>query len=297
MDYGQPPSWRPDVDQNRAEAYRGTVRDALGGLRNLEQLLGSLRVGPRALASVLPDVCASCVPLAESIDGLAGLIATKLPGAEALAEEIRRLTHLRLEGFGSVLSSLEQQTLNAKHRLRLEEAVCETTRDVESVVELIDMLGEAGWGRVMPLRVSEVLREAFRSSDPPSSPQPAVRLVLINASEPGECIANPRALVLMLHHVARWSVARVPSMTPAVEVRQDARQSLELHVHAASASGEMRWAPGRRVLPMTGDAMAVAARAMAFDLQLAVEAGEALLGFPSATAPNPGPPRTAPQGG
>jgi hypothetical protein len=287
MDYGQPPSWRPDVDQIRAEAYRGTVRDALWGLRNLEQLLGSLRVGPRALTSVLPDVCASCVPLAESIDGLAGLISSKLPGAEPIAQEIRQLIHLRLEGFASVLAAIEQQTLNAKHRLRLEEAVSEATRDVESVVELIDMLGEAGWGRVMPLRVSEVLREAYRSSDPPSSLQPAVRLVLVNANEPGECIANPRALVLMLHHLARWSVAQVPSMVPAVELRQDTRQSLELHVHEASASGEARWAPGRRVLPLTGDALKAAAQAMHFDLQLGAERGEALLGFPPATAQVP----------
>lgn len=287
MDYGQPPSWRPDVDQSRAEAYRGTVRDALGGLRNLEQLLGSLRVGPRALTSVLPDVCASCVPLAESIDGLAGLIASKLPGAGAIAQDIRRLTHQRLDGFASVLSAIEQQTLNARHRLRLEEAVSEATRDVESIVEIIDMLGEAGWGRVMPLRLSEVLREAYRSSDPPSSSQPAVRLVLVNASEPGECLANPRALVLMLHHLARWSVTQVPSMTPAIEVRQDAAQSLVVHVHAASASGEVRWAPGRRVLPMTAKALEVAAHAMHVDLQLGTERGEALLGFPPMAAQTP----------
>lgn len=282
MDYGQPPSWRPDVDQSRVEAYRGTVRDALGGLRNLEQLLGSLRVGPRALTSVLPDVCSSCVPLAESIDGLGGLIVAKLPDAEATLTEVKRLTHLRLGAFESVLSSVEQQTLNAKHRLRLEEAVSETTRDVESIVELIDMLGEAAWGRVMPLRVSEVLREAYRSSDPPSSPQPAVRLVLVNASQPGECVANPRVLVHLLHHLARWSVGRVANMTPAVEIRAKQDHGLELLVHAADSSGEMRWAPGRRVLPMTDEALRVVARTMHLPFELSPETGEARMGFPSA---------------
>ena len=78
MEFGQPPSWRPDVDQFRAEVYRGTVRDALGGLRNLEQLLGSLRVGPRALLSVFPEFQACCAPLGDAITGLSIIISTQL---------------------------------------------------------------------------------------------------------------------------------------------------------------------------------------------------------------------------
>src|SRR5512145_1778705 len=105
MEYGQPPSWRPDVDHSRAEAYRGTVRDALGGLRNLEQLLQSLRVGPRALTSVLPDVLSSCPALAQAIDGLAALVVSKVADAEEVAAGLTRLVHGRLDSLASVVGS------------------------------------------------------------------------------------------------------------------------------------------------------------------------------------------------
>lgn len=281
MDFGQPPSWRPDVDQNRAEAYRGTVRDALGGLRNLEQLLGSLRVGPRALSSVLPDVSASCAPLAEAIDGLVAIITAKLPDAEVIAASLRQQTRERLNTLAGALAAVEQQSLNARNRLRLEEVVSSATRDIEASIELIDLLGEAVWGRTMQLQISEVVREAFRSSDPPGTTQPAVRLILKAAYQAGECIANPRGLVLMLHHLARWAIERVPTLTPMLQVTQTASERTELVIGRGSGTGEVRYAPGKRLLPMTELALQIAARTMGLGLQLNAETGEVRVEFPS----------------
>jgi hypothetical protein len=280
MEFGQPPSWRPDVDQSRAEAYRGTVRDALGGLRNLEQLLGSLRVGPRALSSVLPDVRSSCPALAEAIDGLAALVVSKLADAEHIAVGLRQVTYSCLDSLARVIEAVEQQPLNAKNRLRLEEAVSNTTRELEAGIDLVDMLGEVAWGRTMSLDISEVAREAFRSSELPGSTQPAVRLSLISDSTSGEHIASPRALVLILHHLVRWSVSCIPDMNPVVSVMLRETREVEVKIQQGTVAGEVRWAPGRRLLPISEDTLRFAARAMGLNLELVRGSGEVQLIFP-----------------
>jgi hypothetical protein len=281
MQHGQPPSWRPDVEQSRAEAFRGTVRDALGGLRNLEQLLGSLRVGPRALSSVLPDVRSSCSALAQAIDGLAALVVSKLTDAERISVGVRQVTHSRLDALASAIESVERQTLNAKNRLRIEEAVSGATRDIQAAVDLVDMLGEVAWGRSMPLDISEVAREAYRSSEPQGMPQPAVRLTLISDNARGEHLASPQALVLILHHLVRWFVGCVPNVDPLVSVVLGEAQQVEIHIQQATATGEVRWAPGGRLLAVSEDAVRIAASAMQLDLDLVASSGRVRLVFPA----------------
>ncbi len=287
MEYGQPPSWRPDVEQFRAEAYRGTVRDALGGLRNLEQLLGSLRVGPRALTSVLPDVRSSCPALCEAIDGLATLVVGKLPDAEGIAVALRKLTRGRLDSLAAEIGALEQQSLNAKNRLRLEEAVSNAARDIEAIVDLVDVLGEVAWGRTMSLDISEVAREAYRSSEPAGSPQPAFRLTLVSDSTSGEHVSSPRALTLILQHLVRWSVGCVPNMIPVVAVMLRQNQQVEITIQEGPSAGEARWVSGRRLLPLSEEVLRIAASAMQLHLELHRDTGQVRLVFPSTTATLP----------
>jgi hypothetical protein len=280
MQHGQPPSWRPDVDQFRAETYRGTVRDALGGLRNLEQLLGSLRVGPRALLSVLPDVRSNCPALAEAIDGLAALVVSKLADAEGIAVGVRQVTHARLGALANAIESVERQTLSAKNRLRIEEAVSGAAGDIEATVELIDMLGEVAWGRTMPLDLLEVAREAYRSSEPSGSHQPAIRLTLVSDNACGDHVASPHALVRILHHLVRWFAGYVPNVDPVVSVVMGETHQVEVHVQQAATTGEVRWAPGGRLLPVSEDALRVATSAMHLDLELVATSGRVRLVFP-----------------
>ena len=58
MERARPPSQPPR--DTAMDAARGTVRDALGSLGNLALLSGSVKVGSKAIAGVLPDVLASC---------------------------------------------------------------------------------------------------------------------------------------------------------------------------------------------------------------------------------------------
>jgi hypothetical protein len=296
MQYGQPPSWRPDVEQYRAEAYRGTVRDALGGLRNLEQLLGSLRVGPRALTSVLPDVRSSCPALADALEGLSALVGTKLKDAEKSGvddEEARQvLVPLRttvrasLDALSDVIASVEQQALNAKHRLRLQETVSNTARDLEAIVDLIDMLGEVVWGRTMLLDIVETAREAYRSGDAPPMASPPIRLALRTDSVPSEHTASPRAVVLVLHHLVRWSASQLaPDAVPLVSLATQDR--VEITVQSSTESDDLRWVPGRRQLAFTESALRLALKAMKLELTLEREPGRATIVFPAFASPLP----------
>lgn len=281
MEYGQPPSWRPEFDQFRAEAFRGTVRDALGGLRNVEQLLGSLRVGPRALSSVLPDIRTSCPALAAAIAGLGSLIGSKLVEATHITTALNQLTQARLDELVSVIESLEQQQLHAKNRLRLEEAVCNATRDIEAIVDLVDLLGEVAWGRTMSLDVSEVAREAYRSGEPPLVPQPAVWLTLWGENSSAEHTASPRALVLILQHLVRWSAHRLPDEVPRVSVALGEHRQVVVLVEPGLSGGERRWIPGRRYLAIAEDALRCAASAMDLELKLQQGSGRAEIIFPT----------------
>ncbi|HEY5956356.1 MAG TPA: hypothetical protein VIV60_07390 [Polyangiaceae bacterium] len=286
MQIGQPPSWRPDVEQTRVEAYRGTVRDALGGLRNLEQLLASLRVGPRALASVLPDVRSSCPALAEAIDGLSELVGTKLDHAEEVVTPLRALARARLDDLSQVIASVEQQALNAKHRLRLQETVSTTARELEAIVELVDMLGEVVWGRTMLLDIVETAREAYRSGDPPPMASPAVRLSFRTEPNASEHTASPRAIVLLLQHLVRWSASHLPTDgIPRISVLT--KDGVEITVGPGSDTDDLRWVPGRRQLPFTEQAMRLALQTMKLDFVFDKVAASARIMFPSAAGTLP----------
>jgi hypothetical protein len=282
MQFSQPPSWRPDRNQLEIEVYRGTVRDALGGLRNLEQLLGSLRVGPRALLSVLPDIQSCCAPLNEAILGLARSVSTKLVDAESVVNGLTAAASERLSTLSEALEAISRTSINAKARLRLEEQIAQSRTDIEAIFELIDLLGEAAWGRTMLLNLAEVAREAFRSSEPPGATKAAVRLTLSADIPAVEREASPRALVHILNLLVRVGVSAQPDLIPRLVFRQQEDGSVEVSLERATGGGEVRWTTGRQCRPETETCLRIAARAMNVTLDFGLDAALPRLVF---TAP------------
>jgi hypothetical protein len=279
MQLGQPPSWRPDREQLRAEAYRGTVRDALGGLRNLEQLLGSLRVGPRALLSVLPDIQTCCPPLADAIAGLSSIVAGKLTQATDVVGQLSQTSIASVTTLAQAIDVVTKSTFNAKSRLRLEQLVSSTTRDIEATFELIELLGEVAWGRTMPISLAEMAREAFRSSEPPGSVKATIRLSLSAEIPNIERNISPRALVLILNQLVRWSVRATPDIVPRVVFALGSGESVEVRVEHNTGSGELRFASGRHVLPEAETCLRIAAEAMGLQLEIHPRDGKVRLVF------------------
>ena len=62
------------------------MRDTVGGIHNLQHLLGSVKVGPKALARVIPFVHASCAPLIASAGELPRDASSRLGAAESFSE-------------------------------------------------------------------------------------------------------------------------------------------------------------------------------------------------------------------
>src|SRR4249920_769328 len=77
------------------EAARGTLREALSALRNFAELLHSVRVGSKALVSVLPDVAAGCAPMRATVESLLSTVATR-PGASAATDALSAYFYPRL---------------------------------------------------------------------------------------------------------------------------------------------------------------------------------------------------------
>lgn len=149
-----------------AEA-NGLVRDVLAAVRNLENLLRSPLVGPRALAPVIPGLHELCDPLQASVDEIHRYVeaTTTTPTIEpvqALAAQIRATCdRLRL-----ALEQASASAMDAKARLAFEAEIQEVGADLNSVRQLMTLLAhatDAPEGEV-DLDVREVVSEVFETA-------------------------------------------------------------------------------------------------------------------------------------
>ncbi|MEN9580565.1 MAG: hypothetical protein RJA70_3574 [Pseudomonadota bacterium] len=145
----------------------GALRDALGSVQNLEHLLRSRNVAPRAISQVLPDVHACCEPLLSELAAFRDRIS---PGLEpnavtALVDGLRdQVTALEI----ATALALKKQ-VNASSRLKLERQVIQVTRHFSGALPLAELLAEARQPRVAPVDFRELL-ELSRREDQPHTP-------------------------------------------------------------------------------------------------------------------------------
>lgn len=166
MKSGLPPSSHAFVRGTAAlETERGNLRESLGGLRNLAQLLHSLRVGSRPLSNVMPDARDACDPLRHAMGEILAA-AQSLLGESDAAESLKQYVTPRLEELEAALTQASQRPLSVKMRLSLEECVTRLSQELDTARGLFDLLGDSIAGRPMRLDVQELSRQSF--SGPPS---------------------------------------------------------------------------------------------------------------------------------
>jgi hypothetical protein len=208
---GQPPSSRPPMDE-RLTAARGTLRDALGGLHNLQQLARSIRVGPRALAAVLPDVHASCKTMRSS----AAVLLDALPSVRA-ASMLRAYADPKITALEKSLAAARRRRMTAKHRLALENDVTHLSHELDAVRELIDLLAEAAWGVRVRVHLAELVRETFTLPDAKELRGHRVfPVALAPAADDREVLVNPRVAMSLLSIGAVAVSTAHPSQVPWV---------------------------------------------------------------------------------
>lgn len=178
---------------------RGVLRDVLAAVRNLEDLLRSPRVGPRALAQIIPELKGFGTPLLVSVDQILWSVqeAAELPVDTAVAEVGAYVQAL----CGRLRDSLElalRAPLDAKSRLCFESALGQAGAELNSVRQLLDLLIQATERSDTELDIEEVIQVAF--SEPPRT-NPRASLVKVVAGyvhDGSEFRARPGVLLPLI---------------------------------------------------------------------------------------------------
>ncbi len=199
MTVGSPPSSHAFVRGTAAlDVERGNLREGLGALRNLAQLLHSLRVGSRPLSNVLPGARDACDPLRHAMGEILAATETALGDSDA-PESLRRYVGPRIHELEQALTNAAERALSVKTRLSLEESVTRLSHELDAARGLFDLLADSIGGRPMRLDVLEMSRQGF--SGPPSGgswPRETLVATLSGDAEGLEVEVNPRAATALI---------------------------------------------------------------------------------------------------
>lgn len=134
----------------------GTLREMLGSLRNLDQLVRSMRVGPKGLERAILDVYSACEPCSQALRTLLELLSTELAPSQALSD-LGRFTEGRLAEATQALETATRVSMTAKNRLALEQVLGRVLPELEAGRDLLELLVEAAWAPAVPAPLLDLL--------------------------------------------------------------------------------------------------------------------------------------------
>lgn len=257
MDSERPP---PSSRDATLASARGSLRETLGALRNLAQLLHSLRVAPKSLSSVLPDVLDGCKPMRASAHAWLSALGDD-PRVMPAKRELAAFFTPRIDELEAALRDAATRPMNAKTRLTLEDAVSKCSFELDAGRELLELLEHAVFARRVRLDPRELVREAFTS--PPSARAEGRSLVSATLSSHdagGEIEISPRvAMVLVAFGVEMVGAGRGRE-TPHVLIASDRQSMCSVRVtRQAHATGEPLVLASRGVIEPTLTSLKAAA--------------------------------------
>jgi len=284
MKSGLPPSSHAFVRGTAAlETERGNLREGLGGLRNLAQLLHSLRVGSRPLSSVMPDARAACDPLRHAMGEILAAAQSVLGESEA-AQKLKSYVTPRLEELETALTQASGKPLSVKMRLSLEESVTRISQELDTARGLFDLLGDSIAGRPMRLDVLELSRQSF--SGPPSGgswPRETLVATLSPNAAGLEVEVDPRvATSLIAFGVELVADPNDATQIPRILVTPTENGCHILIERGTPATGEELMLLRRGLIAPTLSCVAAAARANGAVLEFAPDARRFSLTFGTA---------------
>jgi hypothetical protein len=249
---GKPPeSGEPPASgAERLKAARGEFREGLGALKNLTQLLQSSKAGPKALASLLPDVHAACRTLQRATAVLLDAFGEKVPSESDAVGTLRRFVEPRLSELETTLERSLKQPINAKNRLTLEQVVTRIVRDLEGARELLAALDLAIWGPRVRVDLFELARE---TSNPDQSRKGSTLIrATLDCPRGIELVVNPRVVMeLLCIGVELTARAGGPEAVPHIRIHRESGGQALVTVTSSSGTGDAIELLARRVLPPT----------------------------------------------
>ena len=277
---GLPPSSHAFVRGTVAlEAERGTLREALGGLRNLAELLHSLRVGSRPLSTVLPGARDACDALRQAMGEI--LVAARVSLADgAAADHLDEYVTPRIRELETALGEASDRPLSVKMRLHLEELVTRLSQELDTARGLFDLLADSIAGRAIRLDVLELSRQSF--SGPPSGatwPREMLVATLSGDASGLEVEVNPRAATALIA-LGVELVAGNADQVPHIHVSATADGGCHIKIErSGSLAGEDLMLLRRGIIAPTLACVTAAARANGAVLEFDSEARQFSLTF------------------
>lgn len=199
MKSGDPPSSHAFVRGTAAlDIERGSLRESLGSLRNLAQLLHSLRVGTRPISTVLPGARDACEPMRRAMGEIIAAARGALGESEA-ADRLNEYVGPRIHELEAALAEASDKPLSVKMRLSLEERVTRLSQELDTARSLFDLLADSLAGRAIRLDVVELSRQSF--AGPPSGqswPRETLVATLSGDADDLEVEVNPRAATSLI---------------------------------------------------------------------------------------------------
>jgi hypothetical protein len=280
MTSGRPPFTRPSppVDP-RLDAARGSLRDTIGALQNLEQLLKSLRVGPRALGGVIPDVRASLDSLSNAQRDLIGALGPQISGDPAL-DAIEHFMSPRVESLERALRAAERGPLNAKSRLTLERVVSASASELDVARALVELLEEAVHGPTTRVDLLELVRGA--------ADEAAGDKIVATLSAPDkavELVVNPRVASPLVAIGVRLVDAHGRHGAPHVAVSRTSPSECSVTIDTGRVTGERLIVVKRPIIAPTVPCAEAAARLAGARLEWSPDGAQFALYWPTALGP------------
>jgi len=232
-----PPESRTDpLGSAELDAARGTLREAQSALRNFAELLHSVRVGSKAIISVLPDVAAGCAPMRATVDGLLAAVAER-PGLAEASDALQSYFAPRLSHLDQELAAAAERPLSAKSRLGLEQVITRLSLELDTARGLLDLLVEAVSGRSVPVDLAGLLQETF--AGPPSGgswKREHIMATMSFVDADVEVELNPR-IATALFALGVELVARGGEGTPHVLVDRDQSGAYRVNIDRRTVPG------------------------------------------------------------
>ncbi len=286
MQSGKPPSVSGSDGFGTAGAARGTLREAMSALRNFAELLHSVRVGSKALISVLPDVAAGCAPMQGTVDDLLRAVAVRPELAEA-SQALQAYFAPRLERLSGELELAGPRPLTAKSRLALEQVITKLSLELDTARGLLDLLADAVAERSLPVDLFELVHQSF--SAPPSGGSWNRERILATVSFAAvkvEVELSPR-VITALFALGVELVAKGGVGTPHVLVDRDSSGGYRVGIERRAArEGEDLMLIARGVIGPTLSCLRAVARISGVSLLWEEETASLHLAFPERAKEN-----------
>ncbi len=240
-------------------AARGVFRDALGGVHNLVQLLHSIRVGPKALTAVIPDVHAACDAMRRSVRELLDDLGSELPTPSATAE-LRQFFAPRIDELERALARAMHTPINARARLDLEQVLSRLSRELDAGRELLDLLEDAIEGPTVRLSLLEIVRHGVAAPERQLPTAETLSATVSSTPEGLELLVNGRVARMLVITGVNLVTAGDTAIVPQVFIgRIDSRES-GMRVTRTAAAGERIAVPVRPLIAPTLACVEAAAR-------------------------------------